>query len=85
MHTVIIWSIALLLLTNVITFQIAWRRGIKNGEKWEKYRQETKVKIDDMPYGDRFRKDLNLNPADWPSMMNHKTRRRKASGQWTDN
>lgn len=84
MSTVIIWGILALVVSNFLTFEIAWRRGVKSGEEAQKYRHDVKEKIDNMPYGDRFRKDLNLNPSDWPSLMSHKTRRRKASGQWTD-
>lgn len=81
--TAIIWSILVLLVTNIITSQIAWRRGVKNGEKWEKYRQETRVTSQEkIPYGDRFRKDLNLDPADWVPTSRH--RRRKINGQWTE-
>lgn len=82
--TVIIWGIFLLLVTNVITGSIAWRRGVRNGEKWEKYRQETGAKIDDMPYSDMFRKNELLdfnNPP--PLMLTHRTRKRKLNGKWT--
>jgi hypothetical protein len=82
MTAVIVWGVFLLFLTNVITGSIAWRRGVKNGEKWQKYRQKTGSDIDNMPYGDRFRKDLNLDPADWAPI--HHVRRRKIHGQWTE-
>jgi hypothetical protein len=84
MTTIIIWGLLALLVTNLITGSIAWRRGVRNGEKWEKYRQETRVKIDDMPYSDLFRKnellDINNPP---PLAVTHKTRVRKINGRWT--
>lgn len=83
MRTFVIWSLVLLVLTNLITSQIAWRQGVKNGEKWEKYRRETGENMEkNIPYGDRFRQDLGLDPADW--QPNVTRRRRKINGQWTE-
>jgi len=31
--------------TNFITWQIAWRWGVKNGTKWEQYRQKVKSQV----------------------------------------
>lgn len=83
MFTVIIWGSLILLVTNFVTWQLAWRLGVKNGEKWEKYRQETRVDMDNMPYSDRFRKDLLMDPNDPPPML-VRHRRRKFNGQWTE-
>lgn len=75
--------IIVLVVSNFITSQIAWRRGVKNGEKWEKYRQETRVNSqENIPYGDRFRKDLNLDPSDWTPVIKHT--RRNLRGKWTE-
>lgn len=83
MFTMIIWSLIALIITNLITWQIAWRLGVKNGAKWEKYRQEAKENMEqNIPYGDRFRVDLGLDPADWQPVVIH--RRRKLNGQWTE-
>lgn len=75
--------IIVLVLSNFATWLISWHLGRRNGEKWEKYRQESKENSQkNIPYGDRFRKDLNLDPADWTPSVKHQ--RRRVNGKWTE-
>lgn len=82
MRTVIIWGLVLLLVSNLLIGSIAWRRGVRNGEKWQKYRQETGAKMDKMPYSDLFRKNELVDP-DKPPPLFIKHERRKINGKWT--
>lgn len=75
--------IIVLVFTNFITWVIAWRRGIRNAEKWEKYRRETGAKIDNMPYSDMFRKNELLNPNKPPPLIVRHVRKR-VNGKWSE-
>lgn len=45
MYRLIFEIVCAVVVTNFITWQIAWRYGVKNGEKWEKYRESVKAPI----------------------------------------
>lgn len=53
----IIWIPLVLITTNLITGIAAWKFGVLNGEKWERYRWRTRIKIDQMPYKGKFDPD----------------------------
>jgi hypothetical protein len=80
-----IWMefIIVLVLSNFTTWAISWYLGRRNGEKWEKYRTETKENSQkNIPYGDRFRQDLGLDERDWQPNFRHT--KRKINGHWTE-
>jgi hypothetical protein len=75
--------IIILVLSNFTTGVISWYRSRKNERELQKYRSEkAKLMEENIPYGDRFRKDLNLDPQDWQRTVRHT--RRKINGRWTE-
>lgn len=71
--------IIILVLSNFTTWLISWHLGRRNGEKWEKYRSETRANLDGMPYSGMFDQEAGSGE---PLIVKHV--RRNVRGQWTE-